>query len=340
MDANVSTPNNICAVCGSPGMTQFETGKWLCQKHSPYGNIIYTPQYDTYLKQKAIELSKLTLGMISTIHEMDDMVSTCPYCGNKPHLKHCPMYMALELCKLKTEYHPLTFFSLFSKVNPELSTKYLQDKNMFGYPSVYDPEEYVNIDQVTYNMRFWSKFITTAKNLTELRPEAVMNLPNRIGYEHAERFTNIPVKIPSSDKHTEQCQKCQGHGYWNIWSPCYPGRSLLNRCRTCNGLGWLIPDQVVKQEHPMKNFYLDLETKEITWSNARPSEVVGGWCLQARLYSKLSPAAFASKLSAFLGETITASILIAIENGTSAIYESIYVGIGYVANCVLVSFKK
>jgi hypothetical protein len=340
MDANVSTPNNTCAICGSPGITMFETGKWLCTKHSPYTNIAYRPQYDLYLKQKSIELSKLMLGMISMIHEMEDMVSPCPYCNKKPHEKHCPMYTALELCKLKTEYHPLTFFSLLSKVNKNLELSYVQDKNIFGYPSVYEPEEYVELDQVTFNIRFWSKLITDVKDLTNLRWEAIMNLPNRIGYEHIERFTNLPVLNPLSDKHINQCQKCQGHGYWNIWTPCSSSRNLINRCRSCNGLGWLVPNEPIKSEFPMKNFYFDLETKTVTWSNARQSEIIGSWCLQARVSSKLSPAEFASRLSVFLGETISAAVLISIENGNSPLFESIYVGIGYVANCVLVSFKK
>jgi hypothetical protein len=53
-------------------MTQCETGKWLCRRHSPYAGYDKEPQYNTYLKQKGIELAYLFLGVSQLVNKLSD----------------------------------------------------------------------------------------------------------------------------------------------------------------------------------------------------------------------------------------------------------------------------
>ena len=160
-----------CAICGSPGQTVCETGRWLCKRHSPYTSLDKKPQYDTYLKQKGIELALLFNGISQVVSQLAENPSDTKLIDK-----------LVELTKLKTLYHPAPFFLVLNKLEPQLKQEYLQDKNIFGLPSIYEPDEYLGVDKITSKARFWCKMVGNTTSITSLRLETVMNLPGRIGY--------------------------------------------------------------------------------------------------------------------------------------------------------------
>ena len=323
--------DTLCCVCGSPGMTQCETGRWLCERHSPYTSSDKEPQFDTYLKQKGIELALLFRGLVDTINQLADNPTD-----------RTLLDKAVELSKLKTLYHPMSFFMMLDKLEPALKQQFLQDKNIFSFPSIYEPDEYLGIDSITTKARFWCKMIGNTTSITSLKLETVMNLPGRIGYKHDDRFKGLPLlpaPVVTVGIPPVPCGNCEQHGNWNIWMPCGNDRHLVNRCKQCNGTGWCHSTDKIQPEEKKTWLFVPSEQK-YTWANARRSEQLGAEVRAARVHSKLSPAEFSRRISDFIGETVSPSTLMGIENGTAPLYDVIYVAAGEVANVLLNSFRK
>ena len=303
-----------CAVCGSPGMTQCESGRWLCRRHSPYTSSDIEPKYDQYLKQKGIEMA-LLFREIASLAESGDIEKI------------------RELTSIKTLYHPLPFFLMLDKLDPYVKFQFLQDTNIFGYSSVYEPEEYLGADKTTIAARFYSKMVVSTESMTNLSLEAIMNLPGRIGYTHDDRFKGLPLLKQPSEEH-KQCPKCKGHGFWNILLPGPGGRQLIQRCSYCNRIGWIGPDHTQIVEASPKNWLFDPKEKKFIQANARPSSIIGPALRQVREKSKIPMGEFSTKVSTFVGELITGAMLIDIEDGKLPLYDTVYVAVGEVSNSI------
>ena len=319
----------LCCVCGSPGMTMCENGKWLCKRHSPYTSLDSRPQYDTYLKQKGIELAYLFHALSQVVNRLD----------KEPEL----LTTAIELTKLKTMYHPLPFFLMLDKIEPNTKTQYLQDKNIFGFPSIYEPDEYVEIDSITTKARFWSKMAGSSTSIASLNLETVMNLPGRIGYAHKDKFLGLPTLPAPTDSKPGilplMCGNCEGHGHWNIWVPGPGGRHLVHRCKECSGSGWCHVTDRRLPETP-KNWLFIPEQQQYTFGYARNSVHLGAEIKGARIKSRLASAEFARQLSAFIGEVVEPSVLVSFENGTSPVLDVVYVAAGEITNSILSTSRK
>ena len=134
--------DNICCACGGPGMTQVETGKWLCQKHSPWTS--GGPKFDEYLKQKGVELHHLfgeVIWCLNKFRSEIDQTGCCPSCKadvmqHQKHDESCPIFILDLVCDLSLfEYHPYLFFSLISE-----DSVFLQEGRIFGEQSKYITE--------------------------------------------------------------------------------------------------------------------------------------------------------------------------------------------------------
>lgn len=326
-----------CAVCGGPGMTQCETGKWLCKRHSPYTSTDCQPQYDTYLTQKGIELSKLFAGVSYLITQLDSGV--CPDCGETPHREDCKIGKLVSLTTIKTEYHPLPFFLWLEKLCPEKATSYLQDKNIFGFPSVYNPDQYLGIDTMTQQARFWSRLIGDAKTIQHLSLGVLMNLPDRIGFNHPDKFKGLPMQDQPTGEHSI-CPKCSGHGFWNLWAGPHLTVFYVKQCQQCRGTGWIHPTHVSPPDKYALNWMFLVKEQKYSWAYARKSKQTGEAMRKARIASKLTPENFAKRVSDFVGGSFTPEFLISVENGNTVAFDFLYVAYGEVTGRTVIEFRS
>jgi hypothetical protein len=135
--------HNVCCVCGGPGMTCTETGKWLCKRHSPYASTCTEPEFDAYLKKKSVDLFRLYDGILHIVNEMQSELEAngyCKLCGMEEgkHKDNCYHLRLLGLTDLsKTEYHPYFFWLEMLKGEPSIENSFLQDRHIYGQPSNY-----------------------------------------------------------------------------------------------------------------------------------------------------------------------------------------------------------
>lgn len=324
--------HNICCVCGGPGMTQCETGKWLCQKHSPYTTATFEPSFNEYLAQKGMELASLMIGMAENVARMTQDKPVCPFCnvGGK-HKPDCPFGNLIELTKIKTDYHPLAFFGSLKEMCPRTYKRYLQAPVIYGHPPVYEPATYIELPEANAYAQWISILVTDVVDIKQLTREILMGFPFRIGYQHQDKYKDLPIQERPSEEHA-MCEHCEGHGYWNICAPWAGGKYIVNQCKKCFGVGWIHPTIKPKPDPVPKNWLFVVAENRYTWAYARPSEQYGQKGRVIRCRSKMAPAVFLSKVNEFLGEELTLPQLFAIENGEAPLYDSMYFAVAQVGN--------
>lgn len=142
--------DNICCCCGSPGITLMPSGKWLCKTCSPFAATESDPPYNEYLKNKGIELCRLYESILLVVNALQTLNEESGYCkicgGEEKHKDGCLMLRLLGLTDLsKVEYHPYLFFREFITENQNNEYLFLQDRQVYGQPSIYLENQYNKI---------------------------------------------------------------------------------------------------------------------------------------------------------------------------------------------------